>query len=93
MQSFEHFTYIEFSNATSEKLWPNSLLKWHFKVDIDLFLYIFQGTLRNGNYSPYSNGHSPNNNGHNTINSSGLSESLGDISLVHSPPVTPEVRH
>jgi len=52
------------------------------------------GTLRNGNYSPYSNGHSPNN-GHNTFNngSNGLSESLGDISLVHSPPVTPEVKN
>ena len=52
-----------------------------------------QGTLRNGNYSPYSNGHTPTKNGHNTFNTSGLSESLGDISLVHSPPVTPEVKN
>ena len=50
------------------------------------------GTLRNGNYSPYINGHSPGN-GHGTFNSSGLSESLGDISLVHSPPVSPEVKN
>ena len=48
--------------------------------------------MRNGNYSPYSNGHTPNN-GHGTFNSSGFSESLGDISLVHSPPVTPEVKN
>ena len=50
--------------------------------------------MRNGNYSPYTNGHTPTtNNGHGTFNSSGLSESLGDISLVHSPPVTPEVKN
>jgi kindlin 2 len=56
--------------------------------------YYFQGTLRNGNYSPYINGHTPAaGNGHGTFNSSGYSESLGDISLVHSPPVTLEVKN
>lgn len=78
----------------------NSILHSGLEIfDSDLFqliltLFFLQGTLRNGNYSPYSNGHSPHttNNGHNTFNSSGLSESLGDISLVHSPPVTPEVK-
>ena len=70
----------------------------HLLLGLGLFkichFMILQGTLRNGNYSPYSNGHSPNN-GHNTFNngSNGLSESLGDISLVHSPPVTPEVKN
>lgn len=42
-----------------------------------------QGTLRNGNYSPYTNGHTPQH----------LSQSEGDISsLAHSPTPTPEVR-
>ena len=55
-----------------------------------------QGTLRNGNYSPYINGHSPAN-ANASFNSSGLSAqtyggSLNDISLVHSPPPAPEVR-
>ena len=72
---------------------PSSCNKhnWNTKLNFFFFLF-FQGTLRNGNYSPYSNGHTPNN-GHGTFNSSGFSESLGDISLVHSPPVTPEVKN
>ena len=70
-----------------------SLLSYTMNISwITLYFFYFQGTLRNGNYSPYTNGHTPNN-GHGTFNSSGLSESLGDISLVHSPPVTLEVKN
>ena len=58
--------------------------------------FLAQGTLRNGNYSPYINGHSPAN-ANASFNSSGMSAqtyggSLNDISLVHSPPAGPEVR-
>ena len=57
------------------------------------------GTLRNGNYSPYNNGHAPQSPfqqatppQHNaSLNVSNISD--GDLTLAHSPPVSPAVRN
>ena len=55
------------------------------------------GTLRNGNYSPYTNGHQPVT-PNQTLNRSNLSGanitslSEGELDLVHSPPVSPAVK-
>eukprot|EP00096_Caligus_rogercresseyi_P011514 TRINITY_DN4537_c0_g1_i1.p1 TRINITY_DN4537_c0_g1~~TRINITY_DN4537_c0_g1_i1.p1 ORF type:complete len:708 (+),score=204.27 TRINITY_DN4537_c0_g1_i1:309-2432(+) len=51
------------------------------------------GTLRNGNYSPYSNGFSP---ASHFLKSPNLSSTMltdSDLSLTHSPTPTPEVRN
>lgn len=58
-----------------------------------------QGTMRNGNYSPYTNGHGPatppfqNASSHGALNSSGLSALDGEgFSLAHSPPPNNEAK-
>ncbi len=61
-------------------------------------MYCPQGTLRNGNYSPYTNGHHATSTPHvntaatpnTSFNVSAISD--GDLSLAHSPAPEPQVR-